>query len=200
MVARRPAAPDVGTEAPRAANPAGCAWSTFGPHATGGERLLTVSRRGVPPGRRRKPPIPSELSPRPSASSAASHLGRSQDSSRQTPSPGSQHLSPRGRVDLQRVRCQMAETTNRTAAGSRWVPMRSGTPGALRARAVTTGRLNPQVNTPWRRGPGTPEEADGGFGSHPSAVGSAVSSVGRRTPARCHPGRGSSRPSRRGGP
>ena len=51
-------------------------------------------------------------------------------------------------------------------AGPCWVRMTTGTPGSRRARAVTTGRLNPQVNAPWRRRPGTPEEADGGFESH----------------------------------
>ena len=55
---------------------------------------------------------------------------------------------------------------DRTPPGPRWVRMRSGSPGSRRARAVTTGSLNPQVNAAWKPRPGTPEEADGGVESH----------------------------------
>jgi hypothetical protein len=51
----------------------------------------------------------------------------------------------------------------RTPNGPRWVRMTPRTPGSRRARAVTTGILNPQVNTPSPRPSGVLEESDGGF-------------------------------------
>ena len=47
--------------------------------------------------------------------------------------------------------------------GPRWVRMTPATPGSRRARAVTRGRLNPQVSAySWRR-PARAEESDRGF-------------------------------------
>jgi hypothetical protein len=50
--------------------------------------------------------------------------------------------------------------------GPRWVRMTPATSGTRRARAVTRGRLNPQVSARSWHWPGQAEESDSGFESH----------------------------------
>ena len=57
--------------------------------------------------------------------------------------------------------------------GPRWVRMTPATSGTRRARAVTRGRLNPQVSARSWRWPVQAEESDSGFESHLAAAASA---------------------------
>ena len=63
-----------------------------------------------------KPPIPSEPFPLDRLPVLRQALGAGRRTLRgKAPSPGSQHLSPRGRVDIQRVRCPEAQDPRRGA-------------------------------------------------------------------------------------